>query len=85
MRDKLKRGALLTIGIVFSTLATVAVAVLPANAALGNAYPTHDTRGPGLKNWHCVDPHSSWSGPWRYTKSGATIDCASYNTRADRP
>lgn len=65
-------------------IASVALLASPAQAVLGSAYPTKGN-GPGLKNWHCVDPHSSWKGPWRYTKASTVIDCTSYNTRADRP
>lgn len=76
----------ITAGLAAAAALALPVAVAPtASAALGSAYPKYDTRGPGLKNWHCVDPYSSWTGPWRYTKSGAVIDCSSYNTRADRP
>lgn len=65
--------------------ASVALLAAPALATVGSAYPVHNSAGPGLKNWHCVDPHSSWTGPWRFTKAGAFIDCDSFNSRADRP
>lgn len=51
-----------------------------ASAITYNAYVVKQN-GPGLKNWRCIDPGDRWYGPWRYSKAGAVIDCASYNTR----
>lgn len=56
---------------------------LPASASYNEeGHPRYDRSGPGLRNWRCLDRDNGWAGPWRFTRSGAYIDCVSYNSRA---
>lgn len=81
MHLNLRKGLVTLAAAAVAATGGIAVSAAPAMANdYTHIYPKYDTRGPGLKNWHCIDTAKSpdWWGPWRYTKAGAHLDCASY-------
>ena len=76
-------GTALSVGLATGGALMVSTAA-PASASVGfDSVFAVKQDGPGLKNWRCVDigVRPYWYGPWRYTKSGANIDCMSYISR----